>query len=271
MRIQIERKYLPLIQAALESQISSFKDSYEKDPAGAINVINLQLWNDELLTVFNRLYKETYPLFASATFNQARKESMKFNLMGNNETWTQEVIAWLVRNGLNLVSTISGNSRDLLLNIVNNAIQEGVEEGLGIAQVTARILERLGNENYVYVRYRAERIARTETVRAANEGHMAGARALPFESVKVWISAKDNRTRRIPRDQFDHVEMDGVTVDLEQPFITQGKQGQQVIAMQPGDLGDDGRKVPPGFTINCRCRVAFQGKRDKDGRLIMKR
>jgi uncharacterized protein with gpF-like domain len=100
---------------------------------------------------------------------------------------------------------------------------------------------------------------------------MAGARSLPFESVKVWISAKDSRTRRIPRDQFDHVEMDGVTVDLEQPFVTQGKQGQQVIAMQPGDLGEEGRKVPAGFTINCRCRVAFQGKRDKDGRLIMKR
>jgi hypothetical protein len=266
MRIQLERKYLPLIQAALESQISSFKDSYEKDPAGAINVINLQLWNDELLTVFYRLYKETYPLFASATFNQVRKDAMKFNLMGNNETWTQDVLAWLMRNGLNLVSTISGNSRDLLLNIVNVAIQEGVEEGLGIAEVTARIVKRLGNENYTFTRFRAERIARTETVRAANEGHMAGARSLPFESVKVWISAKDNRTRRIPRDQFDHVELDGQTIDLEQPFVTQGKRGEQVVAMAPGDVS-----APPGFTINCRCRVAFQGKRDKDGRLIMKR
>jgi hypothetical protein len=265
MRKAIERKYYPLIKDALDKQISSFTNAYEKDPAGAISEINLQVWNEDLLTVFYRLYKETYLLFASATFNQVRKENLKFNLMGNNETWTQEVLAWLARFGLNLVSTISGNSRDLLLGIVNQAIQEGVDEGLGVYEVTRNVLSRLRDENYTFTRFRAERIVRTETMRAANEGHMAGANALPFETKKIWISAHDGRTRRIPKDQYDHWDMDGREADLKEPFVTTGKQGQPVVAMQPGDV-----TAPLGFTINCRCRVAFEGKRDKDGRLIRK-
>jgi len=266
MRLKLERKYAVLIEEALNKQISSFKSAYEKNPAGAISEINLQLWNDELLTVFNRLHKETYLLFASATYNSVRKQAMKFNLMGRNETWTQDVIAWLVRYGLNLVSTISGNSRDLLLDIVNKAIQEGVEEGIGFVDVVKRVIERLGDQNYTFTRYRAMRIARTETVRAANEGHMAGARELPFEVMKVWVSQNDKRTRRLPRDEYDHWHLDGQTVDFIQPFTSVSKNGVTVTAQQPGDV-----TAPAGFTINCRCRVVFEPKRDQNDRLILKR
>jgi hypothetical protein len=43
------------------------------------------------------------------------------------------------------------------------------------------------------------------------------------------------------------------------------KEGVTITAMQPGDA-----TAPPGFTINCRCRVAFDPKRDSNDRLIMK-
>ena len=265
MRLKLERKYYPLILAALEGQISSFKSAYEKDPASAVSDINLQVWNEDLLRVFTDLYKEVYPLFAEATFVSVKKEAMKLRLMGQNKKWTQDVVVWLIRFGLNLVSTISGNSRDLLLGIVNKAIQEGVEEGIGFVEVTKRILSRLGDQKYTYTKFRAMRIARTETIRAANEGHMAGARDLPFLVSKVWVAANDERTRRIPRDQYDHVELDGVMIDLEDPFTSTSKDGITISARQPGDV-----TAPPGFTINCRCRVAFEPKRDSNDRLIMK-
>jgi mRNA-degrading endonuclease toxin of MazEF toxin-antitoxin module len=102
-------------------------------------------------------------------------------------------------------------------------------------------------------------------MRASNMGAMKGAEAHGFQVDKQWISARDSRTRRIPDDEFDHVELDGVVVPFDQPFTSTGKKGEAVVAMQPGDIS-----APAGFTINCRCTVGFLPKRDANGRLIMK-
>jgi hypothetical protein len=102
-------------------------------------------------------------------------------------------------------------------------------------------------------------------MRGSNIGAMKGAEAHGFQVDKQWISARDSRTRRIPEDEFDHVELDGVVVPFDQPFTSEGKKGEAVVAMQPGDI-----TAPAGFTINCRCTVGFIPKRDANGRLIMK-
>ena len=102
-------------------------------------------------------------------------------------------------------------------------------------------------------------------MRASNMGAMEGAKAHKFIVDKMWISAHDNRTRRIPADEFDHWAMDGVTVPLDQPFTSTGKKGEPVVAMQPGDP-----TAPAGFTINCRCTIGFVPQRDANGRLIYK-
>lgn len=256
----LERKYKKRIYKVLKDQVSSFK--YPQ----SVGELMLDPWNEKLLEVYNDLYRETFRLFADATHRSLNKQARKFLTMGRNEEWTREVLEFLSREGLRMVTTISGNTRDLLLKVVNEAIQQGVNEGMGAEEVARLVEARLRDEGYTYTRYRAERIARTETIRAANMGHMAGAKSLEFEVSKVWISAKDHRTRRIPDDEWDHWRMDGQTVDFEEPFTSTSKRGVQIGANQPGDA-----KAPAGFTINCRCRVAFEPKRDGDGRLIRKR
>jgi hypothetical protein len=192
--------------------------------------------------------------------------------MGFKELWTQEVIQFLRDYGLLQVITITGNTRDILLGIVNQTLQEAIEQGLGTDETASLVVARLRAKGYEYTEFRAERIVRTETVRAANMGHMAGARALPFEVTKEWISAKDNRTRRIPTDgvgrksEWDHWVLDGAKLDLDKPFTVTSAKGITIDVQQPGDA-----TAPAGFTVNCRCRVAFEAKRDKDGRIIMKR
>lgn len=264
-RILLEKKYARKINRALDEQVSSFIGWYD---SGNVDV---ELWNEQLLKVYRELYMDVYKSFAKATYDGLRKQSMKFITMGRNEIWTAEVLQYLQQHGLKMVTTITGNTRQMLLDIVNRTIQEGIDEGLGAQEVTARIVERLRDQAFTPTTYRAERIARTETVRAANMGHMAGARQLPFEVAKVWVSAKDNRTRRIPKDgqgrpsDFDHWVLDGQTIDLTAPFNQVGRNGQIVSVQQPGDAS-----APPGFTVNCRCRVAFEPKRDANGRLIMR-
>ena len=75
---------------------------------------------------------------------------------------------------------------------------------------------------------------------------------------KVWISVQDSRTRRRPKDKYDHLHMEGIRVDAKDSFIVSGEE-----MMYPGDP-----KGSEGNVINCRCAVAQVPKRDADGNLI---
>jgi hypothetical protein len=111
--------------------------------------------------------------------------------------------------------------------------------------------------------YRAELIARTETGRAANIGSMVGATSTGLVTIKEWIAAKDNRTRRIPRDQFDHLNMDGTKIPMDATFKLQNKKGGFDLMLHPCDSSGSA-----GDVCNCRCTLGYEAQRDKNGKLL---
>lgn len=111
--------------------------------------------------------------------------------------------------------------------------------------------------------YRAELIARTETGRAANIGSMVGATSTGLVTLKEWIAAKDNRTRRIPRDQFDHLHMDGVKIQMDAAFKLQNKKGGFDLMLHPCDSSGSA-----GDVCNCRCTLGYEAQRDRNGKLL---
>jgi hypothetical protein len=111
--------------------------------------------------------------------------------------------------------------------------------------------------------YRAELIARTETGRAANIGSMVGATSTGLVTIKEWIAAKDNRTRRIPRDQFDHYNMDGKKIPMDETFKLQNKKGGFDLMLHPCDSSGSAADV-----CNCRCTLGYEAQRDKNGKLL---
>ena len=111
--------------------------------------------------------------------------------------------------------------------------------------------------------YRAELIARTETGRAANIGSMVGATSTGLVTFKEWIAAKDNRTRRIPRDQFDHLNMDGTKIPMDATFKLQNKKGGFDLMLHPCDSSGSA-----GDVCNCRCTLGYEAQRDKNGKLL---
>ena len=80
---------------------------------------------------------------------------------------------------------------------------------------------------------------------------------------KVWIAVKDKRTRH------DHKTVDGTRLPIETAFtLTNAKLGD-IGMMQPGvRTQPNGLAVPASEVVNCRCTVAFQAKRDRNGRII---
>jgi hypothetical protein len=128
-----------------------------------------------------------------------------------------------------------GDNADIVRRLQNH-LAEAIILGESIPQIATRI--RSVTEG---CRRQAVRIARTETMRALNQGkHLAALQAAEEYDIpmkKQWIATLDDRTRDI------HSNMHEVTVELEEPFKTDLGELQY-----PGDPNGE-----PANVINCRC------------------
>jgi hypothetical protein len=170
-------------------------------------------------------------------------ESKALLPMGYNEQLVNDIIQYYQTNLLTeAVIPITQNLRDYIL----ARLIDAQRQGLSITDVVNAI------ESGNLTRTRAFLIARTETVKAANYGAKKGAQATGYEMNKVWVSAQQNRTRRIPRDQADHLHMNGMEAAMDEPFNVPDETG--IIKMdRPGDSGAPARQI-----CNCRCVLSFR-------------
>lgn len=162
------------------------------------------------------------------------------------------ILQYLNTKGL---AQLSGNITDTTKEQIRRFLIQGQEQGLTMPQII-ELLKTTGITNY-----RAELIARTETARAANIGSMVGAISTGLVTVKEWIATKDNRTRRMPRDNADHLDMEGIKVAIDAKFEVRGK-GFIDYMLHPGDSTARAANI-----CNCRCTLGYEALRDKNGKL----
>ena len=131
--------------------------------------------------------------------------------------------------------------------MVDKAIREGKPlSAADVDRITGRYRDRL-------LAYRAETVARTESITALRAGRDEGIRQAVEQGIiaenrvkRVWDATGDARTRP------DHAAMHGTEVDgLDAPFVL--PDGSQM--MHPGDTS---RGAAADQTINCRCVQRFQ-------------
>jgi uncharacterized protein with gpF-like domain len=191
------------------------------------------------------MYKEIYTTLGNPQYKRI-KRSIKAEL--DFET----IIAnWLNSNmGLRIVSV-----HQTLIDAIVAVIANGYENNLSVEDITRNLQKKFG-----WYKYQALRIARTETTTATNFATVVAAQNSDFVLEKTWISVQDNRTRRPPNSIYDHLDMNGVKVGLNQPFFTSGEN-----IMYPGDPN-----AKAGNVINCRCKVVFTVKEDENGLPIRK-
>jgi hypothetical protein len=249
---QIENQFTPKVQRLLEKQISSLISDAEVNGWQSAYK-NLPLIQQDMIKVLESIYRKTGLTFAPQVDRGLRQKGLGFN-----QGVVDSVIRFLVSEGLNLVSNMDRVTKDKILEI----IFQGEQEGLGFREIA-----KLIKESWITGYSRSLTIVRTESMRAANLTMLDAAKRNAFAVNKIWVSAKDGRTRQFEkRDEFDHWDLDGVTIDENEMFRQVGRRGTVAEAMQPGDP-----TAPASFTINCRCVLAFENKRDSEGRLIRKR
>lgn len=135
-------------------------------------------------------------------------------------------------------------------------IERGISEGLGAREVAKTI-----RDDKEFNKNRALTIARTETVTSANQGKYMAALSSPYVKIKKWLPFADKRTRPTHLDFVDRP-----FVEMDQLFYLQNMQtGALEGALYPCDSS-----LSAGNTVNCRCIVVFENKKDENGRLIRK-
>lgn len=241
-----EKDYGPKINKALKSQVNQFLEGINNNYTytQALDLVT----STSIYNVLKPLYIDAGVVYGAKHLAYLKRQKARMPI-GFNALMIELLNQYFNIDLLNTVEEITGYTKELIRNIFLKAIPLG----LSISEINAQ----LQDINFTYNRSRL--IARTETVIAANTGAMLAAQTTGLKLNKVWIASRDNRTRRRPRDKYDHLHMDGVIVPKEQPFTVTGE-----IMMQPGD-STNGAKA--GNICNCRCTIGFIPIRNKDGRL----
>ena len=138
------------------------------------------------------------------------------------------------------ISAMINENKDLAWNKkqVQSAMMQSIIQGESISHIATRLAETVGDAD----RKAAIRNARTMTTGVENAGRMASynrANDMGIKTQKQWLATLDFRTRHW------HADLDGVTVDNDEPF--KNEYGE---IMYPGDP-----KADPANIYNCRCTM----------------
>lgn len=260
-------KVLEVLQAFYRLVIEDLK-------AGGITYAQSQLlsrhFNEPLLPLLNDIYRKAGLMGAKLTTRElkaaltakdlARIQTGRKGLktitgsMGTDEGWIAQVMEYLGLHGLELAQNITDTTRGDIIKM----LQRGIEQSLSIQEMV-NILQTTG-----LTKARASVITRTEIIRAGNVGHTIAAKDTPYEVSKKWNAAKDHRTRH------SHMTTNGIIVDENGFFNVPVYKGDKPTGKIDQMLFPGDPEASKENTINCRCRVTHNPKRDANGSLIMR-
>lgn len=239
-------KYSPKFQKELQKQVDTYCRTQD------YNAIS----DKSLKKTIKQLHTSLGTKMALIAEKDVKKGTKGISYLETKSTKTNlfayVILRYLETKGLD---QLAGDITDTTKEQIRNFLIKGQEQNLTMPEIIA-LLRTSGITNY-----RAELIARTETARSANIGSMVGAMSTGLVTVKEWIAAKDNRTRRIPRDANDHLHMDGVQLPIDQKFVVPAKTYIDNM-LHPGDS-----TAHAGNVCNCRCTLGYEAVRGTDGKL----
>lgn len=179
--------------------------------------------------------KMTKPVYTNMIKESADQEIAEFNLGISFDVTNPRVAEWVKVNGLRNAKLVNDTAKESL----RKTLVEGIGEGESIDKLKKRIEENY--KKYGYDGGSTERIARTETISASNQGALESYQQAKVEK-KAWISARSGDARE------NHVALEELTIKgipIDDDFHIPGNGA----ASAPGQSGD------PAEDCNCRCTV----------------
>ena len=126
---------------------------------------------------------------------------------------------------------------------IRSVMTQGILQGESIDKISKRLAKAVSEKNS----YSHIRAARTMTTGAENAGRLDSyerAEEMGIKMGKTWLAVHDEKTRD------SHVEIDGESVPVDDPFVLTNSDGSTSELMFPGDPDGDAEQV-----YNCRCTM----------------
>ena len=224
-----EKQYKKVIDREFETQRKEILARHKKG--------SFPSWEFDIETSNSRLFANLTPM-SVALMQEASKYALE--LAGDDKT--QLEIDDRIRNFVHdRVDRLVRATNDETISSIEQTISDGVVSGESVAKLKKRI-----NEVYDYAtKVRSERIARTETLAASNQGALDAYKQSPLVMAKEWSTERD-------ACEFCR-SLNGKIINLEEDFAKLGTSLE----------GDDGGKLKIGYTNisappahpNCRCTI----------------
>lgn len=183
---------------------------------------------DEVLTGHGRIYQALVERFGEAAAKSIAKQVGKTVAFDNG---TPQLLSMVERDSVRIAESTTHTLDGLRVNL-----GQGLAEGETMRDLIDRIEGEIGHT-------KADRIARTEAISAANSGTIEGFRQAGVEK-EEWLSSRDAYVR------FSHEHADGQVREVNDLFDLVDEKGRHSQLQYPGDpMG------PPWEVINCRCTL----------------
>lgn len=238
------------------------------ETVGRLNIDNLTYSNYHVIVPLNitiesirKAYQDVYLQIGLIHGNRIgrgiNRDIKDYSAPLFNEQFQNTIIEWVRANLGNRIISVT----DTIVKNIMALVEYSLGENLTVEQMQKYIRDNIGRK--VLSRYQVLRIARTETGGAANHAAIVSGETSGIVLEKVWISSHDARTRRKPRNQFDHYDMNNVAVDQYGLFTLTSTNGTIDRIEYPCSPKGSAANV-----IQCRCAVALRPKRDVNGLVI---
>jgi hypothetical protein len=250
------KQWTPRVQTALRQQITPVIDFMEQfGPVQTLAMVDTLLLPEPVAAVLTRLYASVGTQAANSQYgyllhNYPEPKSRK--AFGFNR-----IVAGIMRR---FVQSIGGKKITSITETERKRVKRVLSQGIAQQQTNQEIRKALRSPQLTDARARV--ITRTEVGAAQMEGSRIGATRSRLLLRKVWSSAQNIRTRRMPRNTADHLTMNGVSAPMEGMFEVPSKNGVDLMR-QPCDA-----TAPADQVINCRCSCVYVPVRDGNGRVI---
>lgn len=216
-QMRYELMYTPRINTVLKKQVQQYITSKDL----------IYVRSTELYALLIDLYKTTGAAWAYQTRGLLNKKG------GGQMGFSERVIS-IMRQifEFELLETAE-NITQTTIRLIQEVLTDAALEGWSFDEIVKKLVSP------EMTAQRARLIARTETVNASNAGSMANLKAAGATK-KIWIAARDNRTRDHHRD------VNQTVISIDELF----KVGDSYM-MHPGSKEGSAEEV-----CNCRCAVA---------------
>ncbi len=183
------------------------------------------LYQGKLTTASNRLLSE---LTSTSVQNAIRDWSLDVSF----EVVNEHALTWLSGYTPQLAQAVETET----LTTLRTQLMQGIDAGEGMDKLTARVRDTFGDME----KWRAERIARTETITAQERGNREVYKEAGLEK-KIWLANPDCcAPRGIPSDAGKTFcsELDGKVVGIDEPFFNDDYGDGQCPPLHPNCYDD---------------------------------